>query len=130
MTKLAVIAGDGIGPEVVAEALKILDAVLPGVEITDDGHKEGLNGVDNGRLAFHGVRVPRENLLDRYGAVDADVIARLRDTGYFALLQPRAVGGLEAEPDDYLTAIAQSRPTLTAEAIEEFGRDIERYTRT
>jgi acyl-CoA oxidase len=47
-------------------------AVLPGVEITDDGHKEGLNGVDNGRLAFHGVRVPRENLLDRYGAVAED----------------------------------------------------------
>ncbi|MEJ2867178.1 acyl-CoA dehydrogenase [Actinomycetospora sp. OC33-EN08] len=46
--------------------------VLPGVEITDDGHKEGLNGVDNGRLAFHGVRVPRENLLDRYGTVAAD----------------------------------------------------------
>ncbi|WP_018333142.1 acyl-CoA dehydrogenase [Actinomycetospora chiangmaiensis] len=46
--------------------------VLPGVEITDDGHKEGLNGVDNGRLAFHGVRVPRENLLDRYGSVNAD----------------------------------------------------------
>jgi acyl-CoA oxidase len=45
---------------------------LPGVEITDDGHKEGLNGVDNGRLAFHGVRVPRENLLDRYGSVAAD----------------------------------------------------------
>jgi acyl-CoA oxidase len=46
--------------------------VLPGVEITDDGHKEGLNGVDNGRLAFRGVRVPRENLLDRYGTVAAD----------------------------------------------------------
>lgn len=46
--------------------------VLPGVEITDDGHKEGLNGVDNGRLAFHGVRVPRENLLDRHGSVAED----------------------------------------------------------
>src|SRR4051812_29499641 len=33
--KLAVIAGDGIGPEVVGEALKILDAVLPGVEKTE-----------------------------------------------------------------------------------------------
>ena len=33
--KLAVIAGDGIGPEVVAEALKVLDAVLPGVQKTD-----------------------------------------------------------------------------------------------
>ncbi|MFN2538252.1 MAG: 3-isopropylmalate dehydrogenase [Mycobacteriales bacterium] len=35
MTKLAVIGGDGIGPEVVAEGLKVLDAVLPGVRTTD-----------------------------------------------------------------------------------------------
>lgn len=33
-TRLAVIGGDGIGPEVVAEGLKVLDAVLPGVEKT------------------------------------------------------------------------------------------------
>ena len=32
--KLAVIPGDGIGPEVVAEALKVLDVVLPGVQRT------------------------------------------------------------------------------------------------
>jgi 3-isopropylmalate dehydrogenase len=32
--KLAVIGGDGIGPEVVAEAVKVLDAVVPGVEKT------------------------------------------------------------------------------------------------
>ncbi|WP_173010127.1 3-isopropylmalate dehydrogenase [Mycolicibacterium sp. P9-64] len=32
--KLAVIAGDGIGPEVIDEALKVLDAVVPGVEKT------------------------------------------------------------------------------------------------
>jgi 3-isopropylmalate dehydrogenase len=30
--KLAIIAGDGIGPEVVGEAIKVLDAVVPGVE--------------------------------------------------------------------------------------------------
>ncbi|MGW4089653.1 3-isopropylmalate dehydrogenase [Nocardia sp. NPDC004750] len=33
--KLAVIPGDGIGPEVIAEALKVLDAVVPGVEKTE-----------------------------------------------------------------------------------------------
>ncbi|MEV5648747.1 3-isopropylmalate dehydrogenase [Nocardia sp. NPDC052254] len=33
--KLAVIPGDGIGPEVIAEALKVLDVVLPGVEKTE-----------------------------------------------------------------------------------------------
>ena len=42
---------------------------LKGIRIEDCGEKMGLNGVDNGRLWFHGVRVPRENLLDRYGQV-------------------------------------------------------------
>jgi 3-isopropylmalate dehydrogenase len=32
--KLAVIPGDGIGPEVITEALKMLDAVAPGADIT------------------------------------------------------------------------------------------------
>ena len=46
--------------------------VLPGVEVTDDGRKAGLNGVDNGRLAFSGVRIPRENLLNHFADVAAD----------------------------------------------------------
>jgi acyl-CoA oxidase len=46
--------------------------VLPGVTIEDDGVKEGLNGVDNGRISFDHVRVPRANLLDRYAQVGAD----------------------------------------------------------
>jgi 3-isopropylmalate dehydrogenase len=33
--KLAVIAGDGIGPEVIDEALQVLDVVLPGVDTTE-----------------------------------------------------------------------------------------------
>ncbi|NUT93553.1 MAG: acyl-CoA oxidase, partial [Saccharothrix sp.] len=45
---------------------------LPGVRIEDCGPKAGLNGVDNGRLTFDHVRVPRANLLDRYGQVAAD----------------------------------------------------------
>jgi len=35
VTRIAVVAGDGIGPEVVAQALKVLNAVLPGCETTD-----------------------------------------------------------------------------------------------
>jgi 3-isopropylmalate dehydrogenase len=42
--KLAVVAGDGIGPEVIAEGLKVLDAVLPGVEST---------AYDLGAAAYH-----------------------------------------------------------------------------
>lgn len=45
---------------------------LPGVTLTDCGRKMGLNGVDNGRIVFDQVRVPRENLLDRYGQVAED----------------------------------------------------------
>ena len=45
---------------------------LPGVGGKDDGAKGGLNGVDNGQLWFDHVRVPRENLLRRYGDVAPD----------------------------------------------------------
>lgn len=45
---------------------------LPGITIEDDGHKGGLNGVDNGRLRFEHVRIPRDYLLNRYGSVESD----------------------------------------------------------
>lgn len=45
---------------------------LPGIGGEDDGLKGGLNGIDNGRLHFTSVRVPRENLLNRYGDVAPD----------------------------------------------------------
>ena len=44
----------------------------PGVMIEDCGAKEGLNGVDNGRLLFDRVRVPRENLLNRFADVSPE----------------------------------------------------------
>ena len=43
---------------------------LPGVGGDDDGIKGGLNGIDNGRLHFTNVRIPRTWLLNRYGDVD------------------------------------------------------------
>jgi acyl-CoA oxidase len=45
---------------------------MPGVTISDCGRKGGLNGVDNGRLTFRDVRVPREALLNRFGDVAED----------------------------------------------------------
>ncbi|TCO30360.1 acyl-coenzyme A oxidase [Kribbella steppae] len=44
---------------------------MPGVTLSDCGPKLGLNGVDNGRIVFDQVRVPREALLDKYAQVDA-----------------------------------------------------------
>ncbi len=45
---------------------------MANVRIEDCGHKVGLNGIDNGRFYFDQVRVPRENLLDRFGAITPD----------------------------------------------------------
>ena len=43
-----------------------------GVRLADSGHKLGLNGVDNGRIWFDNVRIPRENLLARFARVSED----------------------------------------------------------
>ena len=45
--------------------------LIPGVSIEDCGYKVGLNGVDNGRIWFDQVKVPRENLLNRFGDIDS-----------------------------------------------------------
>ncbi|WNG91166.1 acyl-CoA dehydrogenase [Mycobacterium sp. ITM-2016-00318] len=45
---------------------------LPGVTTSDCHYKGGLPGVDNGRIQFDNVRVPRENLLNRYADVAED----------------------------------------------------------
>ena len=45
---------------------------LPGVRIEGCGDKLGLNGVDNGRIRFDHVRVPRTALLNRFGDVGPD----------------------------------------------------------
>jgi 3-isopropylmalate dehydrogenase len=71
MTKLAVIGGDGIGPEVVAEGLKVLDAVLPGVEKVD---------YDLGARAYHrtGETLP-ESVVEELRGVDAILLGAIGD---------------------------------------------------
>ncbi len=46
--------------------------LMPGVRIEDCGYKMGLNGVDNGRIWFDHVEVPKDNLLNKYGDIDAE----------------------------------------------------------
>ena len=62
---------DGTGHGVHAFVVRIREDGRPcaGVGIEDDGAKMGLNGVDNGRLWFDGVRVPRTALLNRFADV-------------------------------------------------------------
>ncbi|MGU3434211.1 3-isopropylmalate dehydrogenase [Actinomycetes bacterium M1A6_2h] len=69
--KLAVIGGDGIGPEVVSEALKVLDVVAPGAEKTD---------YDLGARRYHatGELLP-DSVLDEIRGHDAILLGAIGD---------------------------------------------------
>jgi 3-isopropylmalate dehydrogenase len=69
--KLAVIAGDGIGPEVIAEALKVLDVVSPGAEKTE---------YDLGARRFHatGETLP-DGMIDELRGHDAILLGAIGD---------------------------------------------------
>ena len=66
------VAGEGHGVHAFVVPLRRDGRLLPGIRAEDDGLKMGLNGVDNGRLWFDGVRIPRDNLLNRFADVTDD----------------------------------------------------------
>ena len=69
--KLAVIAGDGIGPEVIGEALQVLDVVLPGVEKTH---------YDLGAKHFHATgEVLPDGVIDELRTHDAILLGAIGD---------------------------------------------------
>ncbi|KAJ0053714.1 hypothetical protein Pint_02364 [Pistacia integerrima] len=55
--------------------------ICPNIQIADCGHKIGLNGVDNGRLWFDNVRIPRENLLNSVADVspNGEYLSAIKD---------------------------------------------------
>ncbi|KAJ0113182.1 hypothetical protein Patl1_02373 [Pistacia atlantica] len=70
--------------------------ICPNVRIADCGHKSGLNGVDNGRIWFDNVRVPRENLLNSVADVspDGEYLSAIEDPDkrFAAFLAPLTSG--------------------------------------
>jgi 3-isopropylmalate dehydrogenase len=69
--KLGIIAGDGIGPEVVGEAVKVLDAVVPGVEKTS---------YDLGARRYHATgEVLPDSVIDELKAHDAILLGAIGD---------------------------------------------------
>ena len=87
---------------------------LPGIGGEDDGIKGGLNGIDNGRLHFSGVRIPRTNLLNRYGNVDPDgaYSSPIASPGrrFFTMLGTLVQGRVSLDG----AAVAASKVALTA----------------
>jgi 3-isopropylmalate dehydrogenase len=71
VTRIAVVAGDGIGPEVIAQARKVLDAVLPGVEATE---------YDLGAARYHRTgEVLPDSVLAELGGHDAILLGAVGD---------------------------------------------------
>jgi 3-isopropylmalate dehydrogenase len=71
MTRIAVVAGDGIGPEVIGQARKVLDAVLPGVEQTE---------YDLGAARYHRTgEVLPDSVLAELGQHDAILLGAVGD---------------------------------------------------
>jgi 3-isopropylmalate dehydrogenase len=69
--KLAVIAGDGIGPEVIDEAIKVLDVVKPGIEKTT---------YDVGARRYHATgEVMPDGLVDELRTHDAILLGAIGD---------------------------------------------------
>jgi acyl-CoA oxidase len=66
------VGGESHGVHAFIVPLRSGGRLLPGVRVEDDGLKMGLNGVDNGRLWFDHVRIPRDNLLNRFADVMDD----------------------------------------------------------
>uniref|UniRef100_A0A5B7BDQ3 Acyl-coenzyme A oxidase n=1 Tax=Davidia involucrata TaxID=16924 RepID=A0A5B7BDQ3_DAVIN len=70
--------------------------VRPNIRTADCGHKIGLNGVDNGRIWFDNVRIPRENLLNSVADVspDGQYLSAIKDPDqrFAAFLAPLTSG--------------------------------------
>lgn len=85
---------------------------LPGIGGEDDGIKGGLNGIDNGRLHFTNVRIPRTNLLNRYGdvAVDGTYSSTIESPGrrFFTMLGTLVQGRVSLDG----AAVAASKVAL------------------
>ena len=73
MARIAVVAGDGIGPEVIAQARKVLDAVLPGVDATE---------YDLGAARYHRTgEVLPDSVLAELAGHDAILLGAVGDPG-------------------------------------------------
>ncbi|XP_012452129.1 acyl-coenzyme A oxidase 3, peroxisomal [Gossypium raimondii] len=106
---------NGINQGVHAFIVQIRDVdgnICPNIRIADCGHKVGLNGVDNGRIWFDNVRVPRENLLNSVADVSPDgkYLSSIKnpDQRFAAFMAPMTVGRVNIA----IGAVYQSKVAL------------------
>ena len=87
--------------------------LMPGVTVKDCGYKMGLNGVDNGRIWFDRVKIPKDNLLNRFGDIDEngnyDSPLKNPSKRFFTMLGALVVGRICVG----LSGISASKSALT-----------------
>lgn len=87
--------------------------MTPGVKVRDCGYKMGLNGVDNGMFWFDQVEVPKENLLNRFGDIDANgqYVSEIRNPSkrFFTMLGALITGRVSVG----LAGVSASKTALT-----------------
>ncbi|GAM28721.1 hypothetical protein SAMD00019534_118970 [Acytostelium subglobosum LB1] len=101
-------------------------SIAENVRIMDNGHKLGLQGVDNGRIWFNNKRIPRDNLLNKFGDVQPDgtyVTSIPSKTKRFGSMVAPLVGGrvLIASSALYATKMALIIATRFATNRRQFG---------
>ncbi|KAK7312847.1 hypothetical protein VNO77_37030 [Canavalia gladiata] len=79
--------------------------VCPNIRIAECGHKIGLNGVDNGRIWFDNVRIPRENLLNS--------VADVSPSGEYL----SAIKNVDQRFAAFLAPLTSGRVTIAATAV-------------
>lgn len=99
---------------------------LEGIRIEDCGRKMGLNGVDNGKIWFSQVKIPLENMLDKFSGINdhgeffSDISS---DNRRFFTMLGTLVGGRIGIPRSALSA-AKSGLTIAikhSEKRKQFG---------
>jgi acyl-CoA oxidase len=81
---------------------------LSGITIEDCGRKMGLNGVDNGKIEFRNVVIPKDNMLDRFSSITEEgkfASPITSDNRRFFTMLGTLVGGRIGIPRSGLSAV-------------------------
>ena len=123
------VGGTNYGVHAVLAPLRNKEGVIQeGVTIEDCAYKLGLNGVDNGRIWFDNLRVPRFNLLNRFGDIDDNGKYSSpieKDSKRFFTMLGTLVGGRMCVPRAGLSAAKTALTIATRYALQrrQFGEE-------
>jgi acyl-CoA oxidase len=89
-----VLKGKPLGPHAFVMDLRQNGSVVSGVELEDMGRKTIGNDLDNAAIAFHGVRLPRSALLNRFADIEGgEYVQKVKGMPVFHMIGQRLFSG-------------------------------------